>query len=705
MSSKSPITYQVSDNVARLTLNNKPVNALSKAVRTGILQALEEANADTNVAVIILDTALSLFSSGADITEFDAQDMEPFLPVVLDAIESSTKPVIAVLTGSAFGGGLELAMACHCRIALSTIKVGLPEVKLGLLPGAGGTQRLPRLTDLGSALQLITQGNPMSPKKLPGLFDLLVQDKDALPKAVEDFVKELEKQEWPNRQTRALNVQQNGSTDSIFEAAKTQLEKTAAGYVAPFKCLEAVQNSVTMDFDEGIKAEQALFMHCLNTPQSEALRHLFFAERQAAKLPKDVNKTDLREIKSVAVIGAGTMGGGIAMNFINVGIPVKLVDRDQDFIEKGIKIIAKNYEGAIRKGKITEEKRDALLSLITPTTHYEELADCDLVIEAVFEDLTVKQQVFRQLDQHCKPGAILATNTSTLDIDAIANVTERPEDVIGLHFFSPANVMPLLEVVRAAQSSSTVIATVMKLAKVIRKTPVLVKVCFGFVGNRMIEVYARESNRLLLEGATPQQVDKVIKDYGLAMGPFVMGDMAGLDIGYFIRGSRREFIAHDPSYCVIADRLVEAGRKGLKVGQGVYRYEPGSRTPIPDDEVLTIAKAEASKLGVEQRNIDDQEILERCIYPLINEGLEILEEGIAQRASDIDVIYAFGYGFPAWRGGPMHYAEKIGFQHILDRINHYRTQLGEYGEAWFKPSSLLEKLVGDSLTLNDIQKS
>lgn len=699
------VVYAVTENIATITLKSPPVNALSLALRTGILDGIKRANDDAQVNVIVITSALPIFSGGADITEFDTGTSEPHLPEVLDDIEQSAKPVIAVLPGNAYGGGLELALACHYRISYKGNRVGLPEVKLGLLPGAGGTQRLPRLVGLANALDTIISGNPKTVQSLPGLFDQLTDSADLLPQVTSEFIEKLKTEGYPIKKTADIHIDESQIPEGLFAQTEAMLLKKAAGFYAPFKCIEAVKNSLSMAFPDGIQAEKSLFMECLNTPQSAAQRHLFFAERQASHLPKDVTSKATREIRSVAVIGAGTMGGGIAMNFINVGIPVRLVDRDEEAIAKGIATIRKNYQSAIKKGRLTEQDVEGLINLLTPTVKYHELAEVDLVIEAVFEDMAVKKQVFQQLDEHCKPGVILASNTSTLDINDIGRSISRPGDVIGMHFFSPANVMQLLEVVRTRDSADEVITTVMKLAKRIRKTAVLVNVCFGFVGNRMIEVYARESNRLLLEGATPEQVDRVINQFGMPMGPFAMGDMAGLDIGYLIRQSRRAYIQHDASYCIVADRLVEAGRVGLKAGAGAYRYEPGSRQPIADDFVLDIAKQEAEKLTIVQRDISDKEVMERCLFPLINEGLQILQEGIAQRASDIDVIYVFGYGFPVFRGGPMHYAEAVGFETILKQLQHYQSSLGEYGDMWFKPCDLLEAMVSEKHTLSELTNS
>jgi 3-hydroxyacyl-CoA dehydrogenase len=461
-----------------------------------------------------------------------------------------------------------------------------------------------------------------------------------------------------------------------------------------------VQAAFDLPFNQGLVKEGELFMECMKTPQARAQQHFFFAERAAAALPNVAKGTSTRDIEKVAIIGAGTMGGGIAMNFANAGIPVVMLELEQANLDKGLAVIRRNYENSAKKGKLTQEQVEQRMALLTGTTTYDDLSDVDLVIEAVFEKMSVKKQVFQALDKVCKQGAILASNTSTLDLDEIAQCVSRPQDVIGLHFFSPANVMKLLEIVQGKQTADDVIKTSMKLAKTIKKVGVLVGVCFGFVGNRMIEVYGREANRLMLEGATPEQVDKVIFDFGLPMGPFTMGDMAGLDIGYFVRQSRKAFIEHDPSYCAVADVLVEDGRAGLKVGKGVYLYEKGNRKPIPDPSVLELAKQKADELGIKQRQISDQEILERCIFPLINEGANILAEGIAQRSSDIDVIYVYGYGFPVYRGGPMKYADEIGLDTILNRMKHYQESLGEYGKHWFTPSPLLEELVANKQTFS-----
>jgi 3-hydroxyacyl-CoA dehydrogenase len=672
-------------------MHNPPVNALGKAVRVGLIDGVNKALADDDVKTIVITSDIGFFSGGADISEFAGGDLDPMLPEVLDVIEQSNKPVVAVLPGPAFGGGLELALACHYRITHKANKVGLPEVNLGILPGAGGTQRLPRLIPVPQALEMIVSGRPTSVTKLPSVFSVITDSPEELQSATIEFIGGLDTNADIPR-TCDLAVDASTYSDELFDQFAQGIAKQARGFYAPYKCIEAVKAATELEFKAGLQKEAELFMQCMKTPQARAQQHFFFAERAAGHVSDYDKQTPTRDIKKVAVIGAGTMGGGIAMNFANAGIPVVMLEMKAEALEKGLGIIRKNYEQTAKKGRLTAEQVEQRMALLTGTTEYADLADVDLVIEAVFEKMEVKQTVFKALDDVCKPGAILATNTSTLDIDEIAKATKRPEDVIGLHFFSPANVMKLLEVVKAEKTSADVIKTCMQMAKKIKKVAVLVGVCFGFVGNRMIETYGRESNRLMLEGATPEQIDKVIFDFGLPMGPFTMGDMAGLDIGYFVRQSRKEFIKHDPSYCVVADKLVEEGRVGLKVGKGGYLYEAGSRKPIPDPYVLEVAKQEAERLGIKQREISEQEIIERCIYPLINEGALILEEGIAAKSSDIDVIYVYGYGFPVYRGGPMQYANEIGLDKVLEAMQRYHDELGDYGKMWFEPAPLLKQL-------------
>nr|WP_133470944.1 3-hydroxyacyl-CoA dehydrogenase NAD-binding domain-containing protein [Paraglaciecola marina] len=701
------VAYEVIDTpaskkVATLWMQNPPVNALSKSVRVGLLENLNKAMADESVDIIVISSKQNLFSGGADISEFSGGDLEPNLPVVLDAIEHSSKPVVAVLNGPAFGGGLEVALACHYRVTFASNKVGLPEVNLGILPGAGGTQRLPRLAGVQQALDMIVSGRPVAAKKLTGVFDLVVDAPETLLTRAIGFCEEVVAKGSQVRKTCDVQVDASSAPKELFEQYRKGLAVKARGFFAPERCIQAVEASVALPFDEGLKREGELFMECMGSKEARAQQHFFFAERSASHV-KDFDKsTPVRDIHKVGIIGAGTMGGGIAMNFANAGIPVIMLELQQEALNKGLALIRKNYESSAKKGKLTQEQVEQRMALLSGSTTYADLGDVDLVIEAVFEKMSVKQEVFKSLDAVCKPGAILASNTSTLDIDEIAKATKRPEDVIGLHFFSPANVMKLLEVVKTSKTSPEVIKTSMKMAKKINKVAVLVGVCFGFVGNRMIETYGREANRMMLEGATPENVDKVIYDFGLPMGPFTMGDMAGQDIGAFVRESRREFIKHDPTYCILADKLVEQGRVGLKAGKGVYLYEAGNRKPIPDPSVMDLAKQTAADLGVVQRDISDQEIIERIIFPMINEGALILEEGIAAKSSDIDVIYVYGYGFPVYRGGPMQYADEIGLKTVYSAMCKYRDELGEHGKNWFEPAPLLKKLAEQGKRFSDL---
>ena len=686
------VDYKVQQGIATITMQSAPVNALSRAVRVGLIDGIESALSDDSVSAIVITSSLALFSGGADISEFSGGDLSPNLPEVLDKIENATKPVVAVLPGPAFGGGLEVALACHHRITFAGNQVGLPEVNLGILPGAGGTQRLPRLADPATALTMIVTGKPTSVVKLPGVFDKISDKPEHLLEDTKQYLASLNAENGIKR-TSDITLTMSEEVQGVFDAVTAQTKKAARGFFAPLKCIEAVKGAYTLAFTDGLKHEGKLFMECMNTPQARAQQHFFFAERAAGHVSDFDKSTPERSIEKVAVIGAGTMGGGIAMNFANAGIPVTMLELKQEALDKGLALIRKNYENSAKKGKLTQEQVETRMALLSGTTTYDDLADVDLVIEAVFEKMEVKKTVFTTLDKVCKPGAILASNTSTLDVNEIAACTSRPQDVIGLHFFSPANVMKLLEVVKAEDTSADVIKTCMKLAKRIKKVAVLVGVCFGFVGNRMIEPYGREANRLLLEGASPEQVDRVLTQFGMPMGPFTMGDMAGLDIGYYVRQSRQAFISHDPSYGAVADRLVEKDRNGLKTGRGAYLYEAGSRVPIPDPEVLEIAKQEAARLGVTQRDdISDEEILVRCLYTLINEGACILEEGIAAKSSDIDVIYVYGYGFPVYRGGPMQYADEVGLGEIVDKLSTYAEKLGDYGKMWLQPSDLLIKL-------------
>ncbi|MBL4728313.1 MAG: enoyl-CoA hydratase/isomerase family protein [Gammaproteobacteria bacterium] len=688
------VSYELVGNIGVISVNSPPVNALSQAVREGILKAVNAAQDDASEAVVLRCEGRT-FIAGADITEFGKPPMEPGLPDVLSAIENSSIPVIAAIHGTALGGGFEVALACHYRCAIASAKVGLPEVKLGLLPGAGGTQRVPRLAGVQAALDMITTGNPVAAGKAKsmGLIDEVVEGDDLQAAAIQ-YASSLVESGAPLKRIRDITIDPATIEPGFFDAARKKLALRARGQIAPDKIVSCIEAAVNLPMDEGLERERELFRELVVSPESAAMRHIFFAERQAAKikdLPKD---TALRDIKKVAIIGGGTMGGGIAMCFANVGIPVVMVEINDEALARGMKIIRKNYTITVAKGKLPADKMETLISTITGTTDYADLADVDLVIEAVFENLELKKEIFAKLDAVCKPGAILATNTSYQDVDAIAAATSRPQDVLGLHFFSPANVMKLLEIVRGEKTADDVLATCMKIGKKIGKVCALSRVCYGFIGNRMLGGYGREAQMLLMDGCTPAQVDSALEKFGMAMGPLAMGDLAGLDVGYKAREARTD-LPDDPKLYRMGTLLVEMGRHGQKTGSGFYKYDPETRRRMSDPEVESMIKEEAAKLNLEQRDISDEEILQRCLYPLINEGALILEEGIAQRASDIDVVYVFGYAFPAAKGGPMHYADQIGLQNIVDKICEFRER---DGEQYWKPAPLLEKLAKEGKT-------
>ncbi len=700
------LKYERKGAVAVLTMNNPPVNALGLGLRQGLQRGLEEAWNDPKVEAIVIASGQPLFSAGADISEFSGENFSagPFLPKLLDDLESSPKLTIAAVNGGAFGGGLETALACHYRVASEGTRLGLPEVTLGILPGAGGTQRLPRLAGVKTALDMIVSGKPASAEEAlkAGFVDKVVPKGCDLVDAAVEFAGELIARKAPLRAAGDLPVDTKDLPENFFDEYRQSIARKTKGFFAPERCIRAVEAACELPLKEGLKRESELFQECLDTPQARAQQHMFFAERQCAVIPDIPKGTETRDIKTVGVIGGGTMGGGIAMNFINAGIPVKILEVQQGALDRGIATIRKNYDISVKRGRFTPEQVEKRMSLLEGTLNYTDLFDADLVIEAVFENMDIKEKVFKTLDEVCKPGAILATNTSTLDVDRIASFTKRPEDVIGLHFFSPANVMRLLEIVRGQKTSKDVVATALQMAKTIKKVGVVVGVCFGFVGNRMLEPYAREAHRLVLEGASPRRVDSVLADFGLAMGVLSMYDLAGIDVGYLIREGRREEIAKDPSYELIADKLYEMGRYGQKTGRGFYIYE--GRDQIVDPEVDELAVKIAGNLGIERREISDQEIFERCIYMLINEGADILREGIAIRSSDIDVVWCNGYGFPVFRGGPMQYADEIGLDTVLNAIKKYREKLGEYGKMWFTPSPLLEKLVTEGKKFKEFKK-
>ena len=684
------ILYDVKDNIAIISLNNPPVNALGHAVRIGVDEKLKKALADDVVQAIVVTGAGRFFSGGADITEFGKPISDPWLPDVLTNLEQSPKLVIAAINGMALGGGLETALACHYRIASSKAKLGLPEVHLGLLPGAGGTQRLPRLAGAKVALDMIVSGKPAAAQQAldAGFIDAVDDSEDFLSAAV-NYAKQLVTENQSVRTCHELSVDTSAIDNDFFDQYRQGIARKTKGFFAPEKCIQAIEAACALPLKEGLEKENALFMECMDTPQARAQQHLFFAERAVNSIPGVNKETPIKQIKSVAIIGSGTMGGGIAMNFANVGISAKIVDLNQEAIDKGLSIIQKNYDVSVKRGRFSEEQVQERMDLLTGTMDYADLADVDLVIEAVFENMEIKKKVFQQLDAVCKPDCILATNTSTLDVNEIAAVTSRPEQVVGLHFFSPANVMKLLEVVNAEKTDKGVLASVLAMAKAIKKIPVVAGVCFGFIGNRMLEPYAREGHQLLLEGATPEQVDGVCTDLvGMNMGPLSMYDLAGVDIGRLIRDSRRDEISHDPAYYLVADKLVDMGRLGQKTGAGMYRYE--GRDRINDPEVEALIEKTAEELGIERREISDQEIFERMFYSLINEGAMILEENIAYRSGDIDIVWCNGYGFPAYRGGPMQYADEIGLDKVYKGMCKYRDTLGQHGQWWFQPSKLLE---------------
>lgn len=691
----SVVSYQLEGDIGVIRLNNPPVNALSHVLRTGIQDAVTQAQNDASLALVLICEGRT-FIAGADISEFGKPPMLPSLPELLVVIEASQKPIIAAIHGTALGGGLETALACHYRCALSSAQVGLPEVKLGLLPGAGGTQRVPRLTGVKAALDLMTTGTPIAAAQAQsiGLIDKVVEG-DLLSAALE-FAKEVIAQGAELKQVSALDVDKAAASDEFFVNYRKTLNKRFRGQEAPHRIVECVEAALNSAFDEGLKVERRLFVECMQSSQSAALRHMFFAERMSSKvkdLPKD---TQLKDIKRVGIIGGGLMGGGIAMNFVNVGIPVTLLEISQEALQRGKELIAKNYAMTVSKGKLTVELAAQRQDMITGTTDYNDLAEMDLVIEAVFENLDIKKQVFSKLDKVCKQGAILASNTSYQDVNLIAQSTSRPQDVIGLHFFSPANVMKLLEIVRGDETSDEVVATSMAIAKSIKKVPALSRVCYGFIGNRMLRHYARESQLCLLEGSTPQDIDAVMQNFGMAMGPLAVGDLAGIDIGYKAREGLTDVQKGDVRTYCIADALYEMGRLGQKTGAGYYQYDPNTRQRIVDPVVLEVIEAQAKKRGVERKVISDKTILERLTFALINEGFKILEEGIAQRPSDIDVVYAFGYGFPAYRGGPMFYADSIGLETIYRTICEFSDT---YGQEFWQPAALLKQLVEEGKTL------
>jgi 3-hydroxyacyl-CoA dehydrogenase len=689
--------YQVQNNVAVITLNNPPVNGLGLATRTAAVEALQRAEDDPAVKAIVITGAGKAFSGGADIREFNSPKAltEPTLHTLIRTAEGSGKPVVAAIHSVCMGGGLELALGCHYRVAVPGAQIALPEVKLGLLPGAGGTQRLPRVIGLEASLDMIVSGNPVPSEKFAGtLFDEVFPAGTELVSAAVAFASKVaDVRPLPKVHERKV---EHADAKGFLDAARAKVKAAAGAFPAPLECVETIAASVDLPFEEGCKFERERFIHLTQTVESKALRHAFFAERAASKVPDVLADTPVREIKSAAVVGAGTMGGGIAMNFANAGIPVTILEMQQEALDKGLATIRRNYENTVKKGKLSPDKFEQRMALVKGSLDYADIAQADIVIEAVFEDLQVKETVFRQLDATMKPGAILASNTSTLDLDRIAGFTKRPQDVIGLHFFSPANVMKLLEIVRGARTGKDVLATALALSKKLKKTGVVSGVCDGFIGNRMVEQYIRQAGFLLDEGALPQQVDRAIEQFGFAMGPFRMGDLAGNDIGWYIR-KRRAVEMPEVAYSRTADLLCEQGRFGQKTGAGWYDYQAGDRTPHPSQAVNDMIVRHSKDLGIARREISDREIVERLVYALVNEGAKILDEGIALRASDIDMVYLSGYGFPLYRGGPMFYADTVGLSNVLAAIEQYAR--GYHGEAW-APAALLQRLAAEGRGFN-----
>jgi len=684
--------FEKRGNVGIIWVNNPPVNAISVGVRAAIIDGVAKLAQDPELKIGVLACEGRTFMAGADITEFGKPPLSPSLHEAINAVESSGKPIVAAIHGTAFGGGLEVALGCQYRVALASAKIGLPEVKLGLLPGAGGTQRLPRLIGVEAALGIIVSGDPVPAPQAAkaGVIDKIVEG-DLLEGALE-YARGLADQKAPLRKVRDLNVDTGKIPAGFFDEARKRVAKEKKNLFAPQRIVDALEAAATLPFEKGMARERELFLQCAQNSQSKALQHVFFAERKAANVPNLDKNVAKRDIKSVAIIGAGTMGGGIAMNFLNVGIPVTLLEMKQDALDRGVGVIRKNYENTASKGKLTLDQVQQRMGLLRPTLSYDDLRDADLVIEAVFETMAIKKDVFGKLDKAVKKGAILASNTSYLSIDEIADSTSRPADVVGMHFFSPANVMRLLEIVRGAKTSQDVLVTIVDLAKRINKVGVVCGNRDGFIGNRMLGGYAYQASLMVLEGAMPEQVDAALRNFGMPMGVLQMGDLAGLDVGYKSRKDR-DPASFDGRVTRSADLLVEMGRMGQKTQAGYYDYAPGDRTPRPSPVVAEIIERVSKEYGIARRQFTDEEIVERCFLALMNVGCDVLSEGVAYRASDIDIVYLYGYGFPAYRGGPMFWAEnEVGLKTALEKLKKYSAATGG---KWLKVSPLLEKLVAE----------
>ena len=695
-----PVRFDRIEAVGVITLDNPPVNAFSLSQRIGVSEALTAGLQDPDIQAFVICGSGRMFSAGADIREFDTgvAGESPTLMDLISLIENSPKPVVCALHGTALGGGCELSLACHSRIAVPGTRIGLPEVTLGIVPGAGGTQRLPRLIGVLPALDAIVSGKPMTAEKAHelGLVDGLADDGDDLLKISVSLAHRLSVGPEPPKKTRDRDghLLEAQNRPELFDEFRSRISRRARGFEAPFACIDCVEAATTMSFENGLAFEREVFLRCRSSNQSLSQRHAFFAEREARKVSGLGPETSQTDVRHAAVLGCGTMGTGIAMCFANAGIPVIVTESEQGMLDRGMKMIRKNYASTVSKGRMTEEEAEARLALIEPTLEFERVSAADVVIEAVFEEMELKKKIFTRLDGLCKADAILATNTSSLDVNTIAAVTGRPEQVVGTHFFSPANVMRLVEIVRGDHTSPEVLATTLTLSKQLGKVGVVVGVCDSFAANRMLYPYSRQAQFLIEEGAFPEQVDKVIYDFGRPLGPFALSDLAGIDVGWRVRQHREPSRPKHLRYSEIADRLYEMGRYGQKTRKGWYNYEEGSRIPMPDPEVVDLVVRTSRELEIDRREISDEEILQRCIYPLINEGAHILEEGIAQRASDLDIVWLYGFGFPRYRGGPMFYADSVGLRHVYEVMQGFC----EIHQDWLEPAPLLERLAREDKT-------
>jgi 3-hydroxyacyl-CoA dehydrogenase len=702
MSQTSLVELTGDGDIAVMTVNNPPVNTISAAVRGAVEDTLQKLESQAGVKALILRCAGSTFFSGADNSEFSGPPQEEAYRVMFFKLENLEVPLIAAMHGTVLGGGLEIALACHYRIAVPGTRFGFPEVTLGIIPGAGGTQRMPRLIGVDNTLDLILSAKPVDAQqglKL-GFIDAVVED-DLLQSALA-YARKLVSEGKGPRRTSERKVHPATGTAEVIGKMKARAKQEYPNRVAPFTAIEAVRASITMPLQQGLEYETKLVNEAKVTTESKAAVHVFFAERETRRIPGLPADVKARLVRKAGVIGAGTMGGGIAMCFANAGIPVTVIDASREALDRGLGVVNANYESMVKRGRLSAEDKTKRVALISSELDYSAIKDADVVIEAVFESMPLKKEIFGKLDRVVKQGAVLATNTSALDVEEIAKSTQRPQDVIGMHFFSPANVMPLLEVVRTDLTSAETLRTVLDMSKPLKKTPVVAKVCYGFIGNRMMEGYAREAERMVLEGATPRQVDDALQEWGMAMGILAVFDVAGIDVGVNVHKANADRYPPDPTYYQADMALHEAGRLGQKTGKGYYRYQAGDRKRYDDPEALAIIKARAQQLGIEQKQHSKDEILERCLYPLLNEGLRILEEGVALRASDIDVVWTSGYGFPRYRGGPLFYASTIGLKTLLDGILEYQKQ---YGPMHWTPAPLLVELVKQGKTIEEWERS